>query len=192
MSAAAKDPRQTFGAAFGELCLLVSQSLGHRDLPFKTAEWLLLPPLTLGQFRFFRQDDRPLGVALWAFLDEEGEKALLADAPSLRPIQWRAKGPWSAQIWALEAQVHAHARDDAAAQAAFEKAKTATQSLADTAEPEGQLWLVELIAPFSNAENLQRERILADLMQQPPFKGRAAKTMKIAKDGEKSVANLEG
>ncbi len=91
--------REVIGRAFGEAVALMVASPKHKSLFLSDLEWALMPAVMLGQFRVFRmgEDDRPVGVALWAFLDEESE-ARLTQAGKLRPTDWKSGD----RLWLVE------------------------------------------------------------------------------------------
>jgi len=66
----------------------MSQSPAHKHFSLADLEWMVMPPLALGQYRIFRNGEQPLGVALWAYLSEESEKRLEAGATRLMPQEW--------------------------------------------------------------------------------------------------------
>jgi cytolysin-activating lysine-acyltransferase len=93
------DPGLTVAQALGETAWLLSQSPNHRHALFLAdLEWLALPPVSNGQFKLFRQDGRPIGVALWAYLSEEAENRLEAGIGKLATDDWRS-GP---NLWLVE------------------------------------------------------------------------------------------
>jgi cytolysin-activating lysine-acyltransferase len=74
---APKIPPMTVSHVFGEITWLLSESVQHRDLRIADLRWLVMPLILNRQFTVFRDGERPLGVALWAYLDEEREKKLI-------------------------------------------------------------------------------------------------------------------
>ncbi|MBC7871098.1 MAG: toxin-activating lysine-acyltransferase [Chitinophagaceae bacterium] len=57
----------------------------HKNLFISDLEWLVMTPILLKQFRVFYAPDRPIGVALWAYVNEEVEKRLMTGAARLAP-----------------------------------------------------------------------------------------------------------
>jgi cytolysin-activating lysine-acyltransferase len=57
----------------GEITWLLTQSPLHRTLTIGDLEWLAMPALVTEQFYVFRDNDRPIGLALWAKTDSVGE-----------------------------------------------------------------------------------------------------------------------
>lgn len=83
-------PRKTVATALGEIAWLLSQSPSHRHSLFiGDLEWLVIPPLTLGQYRLFYSDGKPVGAAFWALLTETVEQRL-AGGGRLGANEWRS------------------------------------------------------------------------------------------------------
>ena len=80
----------TVASVMGEIVWLMTQSPVHKHLFLADLEWLVMPPVLLSQYRIFRVQDRPVGVAFWAFLTEEAEARLKGGNPRLRPDEWKA------------------------------------------------------------------------------------------------------
>lgn len=116
----------TISHVLGEMTWLLSQSPLHRELRIGDLEWLAMPPLIYQQFYLFRDGDRPVGLALWAYCGPAAEaklqKGVVEPENRLTLEDWKS-GP--------------------------------------------DIWLVDLIAPFANAENKQREIMIADLISGP-------------------------
>lgn len=66
----------TVSHLLGEMAWLLSQSPIHKALQIGDLEWLCMPALINRQFYLFRDGDKPVGLALWAKVDEAGEKKL--------------------------------------------------------------------------------------------------------------------
>lgn len=138
---------RTVGSMMGEIVWLMSQSPAHRFLSLADLEWLLMPPIVLGQYKLFRDPNKkPAGAALWGYLSEAAEQRL------------KAAGRLAPQDWGNNAQLDP------------ERGLIRKEG--------GILWLVELIAPFHNEQNQQRQQMLADLMQ-TAFKGQEVKMMHL-------------
>lgn len=136
-------PVRTISSMIGDIVWLMSQSQGHKYLTLADLEWMLMPPVVLEQYKIYRDDkQRPAGVALWAYLNEEAEIKLQA-AGKISPVDWGNSAELSAEK-------------------GLEKKEG------------GTLWLIELIAPFSNEANKQKEKMLTDLIstnfKDTPFK----------------------
>lgn len=53
-------------------------------------EWMVLPPIVLGQYRLFRVENRVVGFAAWAYLSEAVEARLQEPNPRLAPTEWKS------------------------------------------------------------------------------------------------------
>ncbi len=78
---------KTMGSMIGEVVWLMSQSPAHKHLSLGDLEWMLMPPVILGQYKLFREDDKPVGAALWGYLSDEAATRLKA-AGRLAPQDW--------------------------------------------------------------------------------------------------------
>jgi cytolysin-activating lysine-acyltransferase len=98
---AASEPPQpsagpsTFAGVFGEVVSLLIMPVSHKHLFLADLEWLVVPPLKMRQFRLWRQDDRPVAFASWAFLSEEVEARVLearvlSGLRRLKPNEWKS------------------------------------------------------------------------------------------------------
>jgi cytolysin-activating lysine-acyltransferase len=116
----------TLSHLFGECTWLLTQSPIHREMGIKDLDWLLMPALLLGQVYVFRDGDRPVGLALWAYCSAEA-------AAKLENGIDHGSNAFTAQDW----------------------------------KSGDELWLVDLVAPFANLENKQREIMLLDLIYGP-------------------------
>lgn len=52
-------------------------------------EWMVLPPIVLGQYRLFRAENRIVAFAAWAYLSEAAEARLQEPNPRLAPTEWK-------------------------------------------------------------------------------------------------------
>lgn len=90
------DARRQAGAVFAKLPLagpvlwLYLHAPSHRHLFFADAEWLVLPPLVLGQSKVYLKDDAPLAYASWAWVSNEVEQRLLKGQTRLAPADWKS------------------------------------------------------------------------------------------------------
>lgn len=91
--------QRTVAAMLGEVVWLMTQSPSHKTFFLSDLEWLAMAPIMLKQFRVFYATDksegadeqsRPIGVVLWALVDEEVEQRLAAGNAKLRPQDWRS------------------------------------------------------------------------------------------------------
>ncbi len=134
----------TFASRLGEMVWLLSQSPAHRHFSMGDLEWLLMPPLLLGQYKIYYEQGRPIALALWAFLNEEDEQRLLSGVNRLKPEAWCA----GEQQKLFSANV----------------TKSDAPATIDPETSDAQLWLVDLIAPSGTSENKLTEKVLADLI----------------------------
>jgi len=66
----------TVSQIIGEITWLVTQSPIHQDKRVKELSWILMAPVLKKQFHLFRDGEKPIGVAIWAFTDEAGGRAI--------------------------------------------------------------------------------------------------------------------
>ncbi len=74
-----KSKKQTLSlsSVVGDTCILLSQSGLHRYSFFLgDIEWMILPPVMNGQFKLFHSDNKPVALALWAYVSDDVEKRL--------------------------------------------------------------------------------------------------------------------
>ena len=174
-TAAAAAGQPTVSHMLGEIVWLLTQSPTHKHFALADLEWMVMPPLLLEQYRVFRGETTPVGLALWAWLSPEAETKLNAGAGRLRPDEWRAGGLDVAHL------KQAMAGDEGAS-------GTSSRS----AHPDGNLWLVDLIAPFATPDNKMVEAMLADLMK-TVFKSQTFRFHKTdPATGKREVVTLKG
>jgi cytolysin-activating lysine-acyltransferase len=82
--------KPTVSHMLGEIVWVCSHSPTHKHFAIGDLEWMMMPALALEQYRVFRGDKTPVGVALWAYLSDEAEKKLDAGAGRLRPNEWKS------------------------------------------------------------------------------------------------------
>ena len=80
---------KTVAAVLGEIIWLMTQSPRHKMLPLADLEWMVMPPVLLKQFRIYYSGDRPVGVVLWALVDDAVGKRLHAGEKRLAPAEWK-------------------------------------------------------------------------------------------------------
>lgn len=92
----------TVSHVFGEIVWLLSQSKPHLDLTVQDMNWLVMPSIHRHQFQIFREGERPVGVALWALLDDAGERKITKGFRS--PYTKLEDAEWSAgdRLWLIE------------------------------------------------------------------------------------------
>lgn len=82
----------------GEIVSLMIRSPAHRHLFLADLEWLVAPPLMLGQFRLYRRDKAPVAYVSWALLTEEAERRVINGAWRLTPGDWKAGD----RVWVVD------------------------------------------------------------------------------------------
>ncbi len=82
----------------GEIVWLMSQSPLHKQFFIADLEWFVMTPILLQQFRLFYAKDRPMGVVLWAYVDDDTAARLAAGTNKLRPQDWKSGNT----LWAVE------------------------------------------------------------------------------------------
>jgi cytolysin-activating lysine-acyltransferase len=75
--------------AVGPVIMLYMQSSHRRYQFIGDLEWLLIPPLVLGQCKLYMKKEYPISYISWAFLDEAAEIRLLQNGGKLRPDDWK-------------------------------------------------------------------------------------------------------
>jgi cytolysin-activating lysine-acyltransferase len=159
----------TFSSRLGEMVWLLTQSPSHKYLSISDLEWLLMPPLLLGQYKIYHKQNTPIALALWAHLTQEDEERLLA-VNKLSPEAW-CGGDKQRLLTPVNSDSEC----------------TSNTSLNDNT----QLWLIELIAPLATSVNELIEKVLADLMA-TVFKGQNIKLhFTDKKTGRKEVQEIE-
>jgi len=94
-------PKPTVSHMLGEICWLFSQSPLHKHFSFGDAEWIFMPAMIFEQYRVFRSEKTPVGLALWAYVSEEVEKEKFLNATGrarLRPDEWKSGD----RLWLVE------------------------------------------------------------------------------------------
>jgi len=95
MSKASVQNPAPFYSVLGEVNWLMMQSKAHRHLFVTDAEWLVMPPVQLKQFRIVRSEGRPVAYVSWALLSEEVEQRLVSGVQRLAPTDWKSgNAPW--------------------------------------------------------------------------------------------------
>jgi cytolysin-activating lysine-acyltransferase len=81
---------RTVSAVLGEIVWLLTQSPQHKQAFFLgDLEWMAMPPILLQQFRMFYAKDKPIGVILWAYVNDEVAERLTAGTARMRPQDWK-------------------------------------------------------------------------------------------------------
>jgi len=77
-------------AAFGHACWLMGRSGVHRHLFFSDADWLVMPPIILNQYRLWVRNGLPYGFASWAHLGEVPALRMTSGVVKLAPADWKS------------------------------------------------------------------------------------------------------
>ncbi|WP_375415246.1 toxin-activating lysine-acyltransferase [uncultured Bradyrhizobium sp.] len=86
----AAPPPKTVAQVLGEITWLMTQSPRHKTIPLGDLEWLVMPAILLRQFRIFYSGDRPVGVALWAMVDDLVAQRIDANDKRLTAVEWKS------------------------------------------------------------------------------------------------------
>ncbi|MFK0209525.1 toxin-activating lysine-acyltransferase [Agrobacterium sp. NPDC090283] len=96
---AGKDAGQTRIHAIGHAVWLMSRSPLHKHLMITDIEWLVTPPIMLGQFHLWERAGNPYGFASWAFLGDEAEERIVTNGiRRLMPTDWKSGD----QLWLID------------------------------------------------------------------------------------------
>jgi cytolysin-activating lysine-acyltransferase len=87
-----KMPPKTAAQVLGEIVWIMVQSPRHKALALSDLEWMVMPAILLKQFRIFYRAERPVGVALWAQVDDAVAKRVDGGDKRLAAAEWRC-GP---------------------------------------------------------------------------------------------------
>ena len=82
-------------AVLGHVVWLMMNMPVYRHVFLSDLEWMVMPPILLGQYRIFRAAGRVVGFAAWAYLSETAEARLQEPAPRLAPADWKS----GARLW---------------------------------------------------------------------------------------------
>jgi cytolysin-activating lysine-acyltransferase len=83
-------PPKTVAQVLGEITWLMTQSPRHKATPLGDLEWLVMPAILLRQFRIFYKGEQPVGVVLWALVDELVAKRIDAGDRRLTAVEWKS------------------------------------------------------------------------------------------------------
>jgi cytolysin-activating lysine-acyltransferase len=76
--------------AIGHAMWLMARSPMHRHLMITDMDWLVSPPIMLGQFRLWQSNGKPIGFASWAFMNDEAEDRITKKGiRRLMPTDWK-------------------------------------------------------------------------------------------------------
>lgn len=68
----------------------MSQSPLHKNLFLSDLEWKVMVPVMPQQFRLFYDQQKPVDVVFWAFVNGEVAQRLASDDKRLRPQDWKS------------------------------------------------------------------------------------------------------
>jgi cytolysin-activating lysine-acyltransferase len=83
-------PSKTVAQVLGEITWLMTQSPRHKAIPLGDLERLLMPAILLRQFRIFYKGEQPVGVALWALVDDLVAKRIDDNDKRLAAVEWKS------------------------------------------------------------------------------------------------------
>ncbi len=89
---------RTVAGVLGEITWLMTQSPNHKGFFISDLEWMIMVPVMLQQFRLFYDKDKPIGVALYARVNDEVEERLKSGSARLRPQDWKSGD----KLWIVE------------------------------------------------------------------------------------------
>jgi cytolysin-activating lysine-acyltransferase len=81
---------KTVSQVLGEITWLMTQSPRHKAIALGDLEWLVMPVILLQQFRIFYKGEQPVGVALWALVDDIVAKRIDAGDKRLTAAEWKS------------------------------------------------------------------------------------------------------
>jgi cytolysin-activating lysine-acyltransferase len=81
---------KTVAQVMGEITWLMTQSPRHKAMALGDLEWLVMPAILLRQFRIFYKGEQPVGVALWALVDDLVAKRIDAGERRLTAVEWKS------------------------------------------------------------------------------------------------------
>ena len=82
--------RRRWRSCSGEITWLMTQSPRHKAIPLGDLEWLVMPAILLKQFRMFYKGAQPVGVAVWAMVDDLVAKRIDANDKRLSAVEWKS------------------------------------------------------------------------------------------------------
>jgi cytolysin-activating lysine-acyltransferase len=87
---------QEFSRLLGDVSWLMSRSPNHKFAFLADLEWLVMPPLVLGQARLYRNEKNdPIAYVSWALVSDEVNERLKSGIARIQPPEWRCgPHPW--------------------------------------------------------------------------------------------------
>ena len=83
-------PPKTISNVIGEITWLMTQSTSHKYFFISDLDWMIMPPVSLGQFRIFHGEKFPVGVAFWAYVDDNIGERIQKGITRMRPGDWNS------------------------------------------------------------------------------------------------------
>ena len=96
--AAPEGAAKKLSEVLGETVWLLSQSPLHKQFFISDLEWFIMTPVLLQQFRLFYATNKPIGLVLWARVNDDVAKRLADGTTKLRPQDWKSGD----QLWVVE------------------------------------------------------------------------------------------
>lgn len=81
---------QSVASVFGEIVWLMSQADDFKELTLSQLEVSVMSPVLLRQFRLFRENNMPVGLATWASVSAEAKERISIDRSSMKPKDWNS------------------------------------------------------------------------------------------------------
>lgn len=67
---------------------LLARTPGYAELSLSALEYILFPPVRLGQYRLYRRQGQPFALVAWALIDEAVERRVRSGGEGLKPVEW--------------------------------------------------------------------------------------------------------
>ena len=93
-----KSSSKTISNIIGEIAWLMTRSMNHRYFFISDLEWMILEPVSLGQFRMFQGEKSPVGAAFWAYVNEDVEERLSKGITKMSPPDWNS----GERLWLID------------------------------------------------------------------------------------------
>ena len=139
----------------GEMLWLMGRCPVHRNARVGDMDWMLLPPMMLGQYKIYYADDQPIAFVIWAMMDAAGKQAM-KETGKIAPAQWRAgDDDWRHLCDTLE-------QENAEFDATQVAGKITTFDQYQHAK-EADVVIMSMVAPSATPENKLKEVTIADL-----------------------------
>ena len=90
--------KTTVAHMLGEIIWLLNQSPVHRHFSISDLDWIVAPAIGLGQYRVFRAGQKPIGVAFWAWVNDDTDQKLKNGEGRIRPDEWKGGD----KLWLIE------------------------------------------------------------------------------------------